>query len=95
MDEMSMDGGMGGDPRLDAKMKLLEELMQWAQKGQAEELKTAYRQGPGADPIERIDAEGAVVEKGALDAEGKPELDAEALLSALDDEDVRKLLGEG
>lgn len=95
-DAGGMGGGADGFDPMASKMKMLQDLADWASKGQADELKSAYRQGPGAEVPMKVDAEGAVVEKPAIDVDGAPVVDAsmDDPLSALDDEAVRKLLGD-
>lgn len=96
MDEFGGDEGGGMDPRLESKMRMLAELQEWAQSGMKKDLESEYRQGPGDAPADIVDAEGAVTEKTALGEDGLPDSEsADALLGALDEDAVRKLLGEG
>jgi hypothetical protein len=75
------------------KLKMLDEVMEYASNGQAEELKSAYRQGPGPEVPEYAGADGAPVEKPTLDENGLPASEPELLLADLQDPAILKLLG--
>lgn len=77
-----------GDPRLEAKKKILQEIMEYASGGQAEDLKSRYAPPPALED-EPVD------EPGDGDPSGDPsgeEPDLEALLQ--NPELLKQLLGE-
>lgn len=92
-----MGGGMGGeDPRIAAKKRMLDEIMQWSSGGMGGEMKAKYRPAPAPPetPAGYMDPDGVLVDKsGVTGPDGTPEGDPSLLLQDLDQDAIMKLLG--
>ncbi len=91
-DEMVSDPGM--DP-MAAKKRALMELLQYAQGGMAGELKDKYAPAPaaglgGSDVLDGVEKPSILSAQGAEEAEIDPSL----LIKDMDQEAIRRLLGE-